>query len=308
VALRDKAPRPGMSFVLLPLLITVLLNVPGIFADDSSPPVMHVKLILSDSEVFTNDGLAYKVIITNVSRSSIVICGPRVRPPYACVIETKEAGGEWREVWNYSEMMELRITAPIQIASGATWAEYGKAFLSKGKSHVFGKVGKSELRARIRSPIGSYVSDPVPVNVNAWPKEEEPLDTRFQAYGQLTLGLNTIALQLRSADLATLCKRHPSGGVANTLKLMLAVQSYVESGEVDGKSATWSEAFKVLSIGLDEVRRDQLAFLLAFGAMKKEEWKDLAFLVEQVKDDGSFLRSMRGVLEGAIVTGKFPGP
>lgn len=295
-------------YVIIALLLFALLDMHETLAEDSPPTFMHVKLILSDSEIFTNDGLAYKVIITNITRSSITICGPTVRPPFACVIEMKEAGGEWQEVWNYSEMMELFVRGPIQIAAGSTWAEYGQVFLTKGKRHVFGKVGKYELRGRIKSAIGSYLSHPVPLDVKAWPKGQEHLDKRFVPYGHLVLDLNTIASQLHSADLDTLCKRHPSGGVGRTLKMMLAVHCYVESGEVEGKVATWSEAFKSLSVGLDEVRRDQLVHLFAFGAMKKKQWKDVAFLVEQLDHESNLLRSRRSELETAIRRGAILEP
>ena len=301
--------------MILALLIVTQSSVLNAVGEEAPKPVMQVKLVLSDSEVCTQDGLAYKVILTNTSRSLIPISGPTFVPRFSCVIELKEGGGEWREIWNYPMGIKTTIPGPIQIAAGSTWAEYGQVFLTNkdgkfpttGKSYVFGKAGKLELRARIKSAIGSYVSDPVPLTVRARPKGEEHLDKRYEPFGRMVLDQNTIASHLHAEDFDSLYKRHPSGGVGKTLKMMLAVHRYVESGEVAGKAATWSEAFKALSVGLDEVRHDQLAFILSYGAMKDKQWKDLEFFVEQM-DDGAYRTSMRGQLESAILTGKYRAP
>ncbi len=45
-------------------------------------------------------------------------------------------------------------------------------------------------------------------------------------------------------------------------RLNTTVESYADNRKVAGKAATWREAFKALSVGLDEVRHDQLSSLL----------------------------------------------
>lgn len=297
--------RPIISTATLGLLIAALLGMPRSRADDALPKFLQVKLILSDSAVLTNDGLAYKVVITNTSQSLVTICAPAGKPRYSCVLEGKPPGREWVEIWDYPRGMELKLSSLIQIPAAGTWAEYGQVYLTKGKAPVFDKEGNWELRTRAKTVIGEYLSDPVPLQVKRRPPEEEAVNSRLQDFGQRLLSVNTIPSVSLSKELTPLCKRHSLGGVAKTLKLIQAVDSYVETGKVAGKAATWSEAFKTLSVGLDEVRHDQLACLFAFGAMKKGDWKDLAFLVEQVDDNCGWLLSMRGELEAAIITGKF---
>ena len=281
--------------------------------EESPQPVMHVKLILSDAEILTNDGLAHKVVITNRSRSLIAISGPTFDPPFACVVEWKETGTDWREIGNYHNLMQamkLMEPGPIRIPAGSTWAEYGQLFLTKQQKPVFGKAGKYELRARIKSAIGSYVSDPVLLHVKDRTHGENPVDERFQSRGNLFLDMRSFGTltRLQIEDLESVAKRHPSGGVGRTLQLMLAIYTHAESGEVAGKAASYSEAFKTLSVGLDEVRHDQLAFLLAFGAMKNKQWKDVAFLIEQVDENCSSWVSRKSELESAIRRGEFRVP
>jgi hypothetical protein len=301
----------GTTFTLstmFVLSIASLSAVPDTRADNTPEKFMDVKLILSDSQVFTNDGLAYKVVITNISRSLITICGPTLKPKFACVIEGKAPGEDWQEIWDYPKVIKSTVRAPINIPAGSTWAEYGQVFLTKGMVPVFAKEGNWELRARVKTVIGDYASEPVSLDVKPWPKGEEPVGEQFQELGQWLLNIETIPSISFSKELKPLCQRHSSGGVPKTLKLILAVESYAESGEVAGKAASWSEAFKALSVGLDEVRHDQLARIFAFGAMKQKQWKDVAFLVEQVSDESAWLRSRRSELETVIQKGEFRAP
>ena len=303
--------RTILSSATLVFLVMALPGGQDTRGEDEPQKLMQVELILSDSEVFTSDGLAYKVVITNISRSSITICAPFTTPPYSCVIEGKSPDGEWREIWDYKSIKKRIERGLIEIPAGSAWAEYGKVFLTEKTEKiapVFDKEGKWELRGRVKCVIGNYASDPVPLEVKAWPEGKEALDKRARQFAQLVLDSPMIPKHLDSGHWDSLRKSWPAGGAGKTFELFRAATAYRESGEVGGKKATAAEALAALSPSLDAVRRDQLAFLLGFHAVMNEEWKDVAALVPELKEECNLLISLRGELEGAITLGKFPRP
>ncbi|MGI8981334.1 MAG: hypothetical protein ACR2FY_19080 [Pirellulaceae bacterium] len=290
-------------------VVVVALVAVRVTQQSRADELLSIGLLTSDAQVYVNDGLSYKVVITNESRSQVTIAGPRVLPQFSCLIEYRVDEGEWVLLWDdliNGQKAEV-LPAPIKIAAGLKWAEYGQVFLTKGKKHVFHEVGKPEIRAKVTCAIGTFLSKPIPIDVIPWPASQLPLDKRFVPVGHLVLDETMPLLERHFENLTELCGRYPSGGVAKSLKLFLDVESYEKDGAVAGKVATRAEAFKVLSPGLDEVRRDQLAFLLGNGARKAKQWKDVAALLGEIKDESSRRRSLQGELDGAIQTGQYRG-
>ena len=280
-------------------ILLICLTAMPCAADEPAPEFFRVKLLLSDHEAILKDGIAYKVIITNTSRSSIMISGPLLDPPFRCFTQVKAPGKEWQRVQDFSTILAPHTPGLIQIPAGGIWAEYGQLCMTADKDVIFSTIGKWEIRAQVRTVLGTVVSEACPLEIKDWPKGVL-LGPDFSRGGNLVLRWERAPRRLDLEKFAKGSEHYRFGSIGKTLKMVIAAETYISTGEISGKEVSRQEAYKLLAAPLDEVRKDQLAKMLINDAMQKERWKDASDLLRELKELSYFRRGREAEAEAYL--------
>ena len=296
---------------VLPLLAIILLVHCYSHAEDAEEPspALQVRMVVSNQELQVGDGLSLKLVMTNRSMSSVQIAGPNVKPEYVCSLQvTKPDGKTSFTAWHSREQTGLFEQGEILIAAGESWAEYGKAPAVTKRGLAFVESGEYQCFGGVNCALGRYVTKPITITVRKRSPEELAAIKKHEVLISLLFDLLEIPGRRRWDAFMELDGRIKSGSNRQTLNLFRDLIAYQKTGAVEGDAMTHYEAFKKLSVGLDEVRRDQLAMVLGSEARRLNKWKDLFELAGELKEDSKLRRAFRFDLERVIRTGGFKMP
>ncbi|MBC7855218.1 MAG: hypothetical protein IAF94_17445 [Pirellulaceae bacterium] len=300
---------------VLSLILCVVIHRLSRASDADEPsPALQVSIVASNQELQVGDGLSAELFITNRSISTVQVSGAFVKPQYLCSIHVKNTEESWSPVWYSLDPKMLYEPGVLRIPAGETWTEYAAIPVSTNRGQVFLVPGIYEMRATLVCVLGKYTTESVKLTVRKTDaaalalikKHEVSLSTLFNA----TSAPNSRRRDERQRrdEIMELRSRVTSGSNHQTLKLFSDVIDYRESGSVEGEALTHYEAFKKMEPGLDEVRRDQLAILMASEARRLNKWKEVFELAGELKEDSAPRRVFRAELDRVIHTGGFRMP
>jgi hypothetical protein len=275
---------------------------------DERSPALHVSLAVSHRELQTGDGLPVKLLITNRSISTVQVSGVLVEPHYLCSIHVRNADKSWSPVWYSVDPRKLHEPGVIRISAGETWAEYGMIPISTKRGRVFRAAGSYEVRAALSCPLGEYTTESVKLIVRKAHPDEFALIEKLDPSLSTLFNATAVPNRQRCDEIIDLSSRVKSGSNRLTLRLFHDVIMYRETGAVEGNAMTHYEVFKKMASGIDEVRRDQLAILLASEARRLNKWKDVADLAGELKENSAPRQVLQVELDRVIRTGGFKRP
>jgi hypothetical protein len=140
----------------------------GALAADKS---ISVKIEVAAKELLSGDFCPYKIVITNNGISSVTLetaiegQGLIIFMEHRVKGEKEKEGSEWILVRTHSAQTEGLVQGHILLDGKQSFVKFGSAFRDGKGGLVFATVGTHELRARVKCPIGEYVTEPIAISV-----------------------------------------------------------------------------------------------------------------------------------------------
>jgi hypothetical protein len=209
---------------------------------------------------------------------------------FSLLLECREGKEPWHELGDVRAWKPDFRTPSISVEPKSTYAIYGFVLSKQDQmSRVFDHAGDFDIRLRMHCSLGEFATDTVVIRVAERPKREIEFlaadggrhAARYQAFSQL---LNLEAEFPEEFD--PLRKELHAGALYKSVELEARLATYLQKGTVDDKPLTFEGAFRKLAMGMDEVRRDHAAFVLAREAVKRDKLGDASAIFAELKDDG----------------------
>ena len=267
-------------------------------ADSKSSP-LSVSMVLSDVDILVGDPVLYKLLLRNRSRSLIHISKRPGRSFTHFLDYRRKPSEKWVQVAEISAATRGALEGERAIPGEQTFATYGKFFTNVEREMIFASPGDYDVRIRVKCLLGEFTTDAQTVHVGARPPAE------VKVIGENANSIRSYIDFFRFTDppakhFAELRPGIHGGSLERTLQMFEGVGKFMETHEVDGKECSTAEAFRKLSKGLDEVRRDQLALTLLWNDMEARKWKDVEELLPELKEESEYQIAIRSELQSAV--------
>ncbi len=221
--------------------------------------------------------------------------------------EKEKKGLDWKVMRIHSAQTEGYLEGETQLEGKRSFAKFGSAFRDGKGGLVFAAVGTHELRARVKCPIGEYVTEPIAISV-----EERSADQVTLIHNNsriLWIILDQLVPTEPGIELVSdLAKDLEGGLIRDSFARKVATDKFRESGMLGDRAVTHVAAFEELQRGLDSVRRDHLAITLAYDAKQKKQWMDVYQLIKELREESTSRRNLVHELGMAAKAGKFVHP
>lgn len=279
--------------------------------DGKNGEPIRIEAIVGDQTILVGDPVIFKLRIVNRLKSEVMVSGDS-NVKFELLLECREGRANWRSMGDVRAWKHGEGTTYINIDPNGTYALYGFVFAKlDGKGRVFDHAGDYAIRLRMRCILGEFVTEATVIHVVERPMKEMDLlalgngqaAKRFLAFFHL---YNLEAKLPEEFD--GLRKGLSAGSLDKSLELESQIANYLELGTINTKTRAFHDAFKELSTGIDEVRRDHIAIVLCHFALKRNKLDDAAAIILEIKDDGLMRGNLLFALNNRLRRGVLPAP
>ena len=264
----------------------------------SKSSTLSVSMLLSDVDILVGDPVLYKLLFRNRSRSLIYLAKPPGQRFVHFLDYRRQPSKEWVQVAEISAATRGVAEGERTVAAEQAFAAYGQFFTDDERKALFTLPGDYEVRIRVKCLLGEFTTEPQTVHVRERPLAE--VRAILEHAGDIRVFFNHCTFSEASeVDFRELRAKCNSGSVARSLKMFAGLKEYMETKTVAGEKRTSSDAFSILSKGLDEVRHDQLATAFIWNALQSKQWKDAEELLPQLAEETNWRDEFVRALQAA---------